>query len=255
MYMEERLILIIKELDKYGRLNVKNLSAKFKVSPMTIRRDLHILQERGFLLKSYGGAIASESLSQDKLYVARKKENAEKKKKIVEKAVSFIKSGMTILLDAGTTNYKLAQLLAVGTIYNLTVITNDLRIAFVLAVKKNFQVVMLGGLIDNESMLTCGAMTTDMLQELEIDLCFMGTQAINEKFEIRTPNMAKVDLKKTYLEKSKQRFLLTDSSKFDKSKLYKICDLKDFDYIITDKEMTPPEKKYIDKYKTIWLPA
>ncbi|MGI5085475.1 DeoR/GlpR family DNA-binding transcription regulator [Treponema putidum] len=253
MYVEERLELILKDLNRYGKLNVKALAEKFKVTPMTIRRDLSILEEKGLLLKSYGGALSKESLSHDKLYSTRKKENLPVKKKIAAEALLFIKNGMTILLDAGTTNYELAKFLVESSIKDLVIITNDLKIACVLAEKQFFQIVMLGGIIENENILTCGSMAVSMLKDFEIDACFVGTQSISNKFEIRTPNIAKVELKKTYIEKSQQRFLLTDSSKFEKSKLYKICDLKDFHYIITDKKMNLSEKNYIKKYKIAWV--
>jgi len=253
MYVEERLELILKDLSRYGKLNVKDLSEKFKVTPMTIRRDLSILEEKGLLLKSYGGALSKESLSHDKLYSTRKKENLPVKKKIAAEALLFIKNGMTILLDAGTTNYELAKFLVESSIKDLVIITNDLKIASVLAEKQFFQIVMLGGIIENENILTCGSMAVSMLKDFEIDACFVGTQSISDKFEIRTPNIAKVELKRTYIEKSQQRFLLADSSKFEKSKLYKICDLKDFHYIITDKKIGLSEKNYIKKHKVEWL--
>lgn len=253
MYVEERLELILKDLNRYGKLNVKALAEKFKVTPMTIRRDLNILEEKGLLLKSHGGALSKESLSHDKLYSTRKKENLPVKKKIAAKALLFIKNGMTILLDAGTTNYELAKFLVESSIKDLVIITNDLKIACVLAEKQFFQIIMLGGIIENENILTCGSVAVSMLKDFEIDACFVGTQSISNKFEIRTPNIAKVELKKTYIEKSQQRFLLTDSSKFEKSKLYKICDLKDFHYIITDKKMNLSEKNYIKKYKIEWV--
>lgn len=253
MYVEERLDLILRDLNRYGKLNVKELAEKFKVTPMTIRRDLSILEEKGVLLKSYGGALSKESLSHDKLYSTRKKENLSIKKKIAAEALLFVKNGMTILLDAGTTNYELARFLVESSIKDLIIITNDLKIACILAEKKFFQVIMLGGIIENENILTCGSMAVSMLKDFEIDACFVGTQSISDKFEIRTPNIAKVELKRTYIEKSQQRFLLADSSKFEKSKLYKICDLKDFNYIITDRKLALPEKNYIEKYKLVWI--
>lgn len=253
MYVEERLELILKDLNRYGKLNVKDLSEKFKVTPMTIRRDLSILEEKGLLLKSYGGALSKESLSHDKLYSTRKKENLPVKKKIAAEALLFIKNGMTILLDAGTTNYELAKFLVESSLKDLVIITNDLKIACVLAEKQFFQIVVLGGIIENENILTCGSMAVSMLKDFEIDACFVGTQSISDKFEIRTPNIAKVELKRTYIEKSQQRFLLADSTKFEKSKLYKICDLKDFHYIITDKKIGLSEKNYIKKHKLEWL--
>ena len=253
MYLEETLELILQEIKENGRINVKKLSEKFQVTPMTIRRNLSILEEKGLLFKSYGGATSSESLSHDKLYATRKKEKLSEKKKIASSAISFIESGMTVLLDAGTTNYELAKLMVKSTIHNVIVVTNDLKIAIILSERKNFQIVMLGGILENENILTCGVIANKILEELELDICFVGTQAINEKFEVRTPNIDKVDLKKTYLEKSKKKILVVDSSKFYKSKLYKICDLKDFNYIISDKEISEKEKKYIMKHKLEYI--
>ena len=253
MYLEERLEMILKEIKENGRINVKKLSEEFEVTPMTIRRDLTILEEKGLLFKSYGGAVSTESLSHDKLYATRKKEKLLEKKKIASRAISFIESGMTILLDAGTTNYELAKLLIKSNLHDVIVVTNDLKIAITLSERKTFQIVMLGGLLENENILTCGRIAIKVLEELEVDIRFVGTQAINEKFEIRTPNIDKVDLKKTYLEKAKKKILVVDSSKFYKSKLYKICDLKDFNHVISDKEISEKEKKYIIKYKLEYI--
>lgn len=253
MYLEERLDLILKELKEHGRLNVKDLATKFGVTPMTIRRNLEILEKKGLLLKSYGGAVLKESLSHDKLYSTRKKENLTEKKGIALKAVSYIKSGMIILLDAGTTNFELAKLLLEKEISKLTIVTNDLKTASVLTRREDFQIIMLGGIVENENVLTCGSIASTMLRDLKIDICFVGTQAINENLEIRTPNIDKVELKQIYLKNSHQKILVTDNSKFGKSKLYKICDLKDFQYIITNKKMEEKEKKYAEEHNVKWI--
>ena len=52
---------------------------------------------------------------------------------------------------------------------------------------------------------------------------------------------------------SHQKILVTDNSKFGKSKLYKICDLKDFQYIITNKKMEEKEKKYAEEHNVKWI--
>ena len=54
MFVEERQALIIKELQEKGRVKVKELSAKFKVTEDLIRKDLTALEEQGQLKKTYG---------------------------------------------------------------------------------------------------------------------------------------------------------------------------------------------------------
>lgn len=47
MFVEERHALIIQELKENGRVKVKELSAKFKVSEDLIRKDLALLAQQG----------------------------------------------------------------------------------------------------------------------------------------------------------------------------------------------------------------
>ena len=192
MYLEERLELILQEIKENGRINVKKLSEKFQVTPMTIRRNLSILEEKGLLFKSYGGATSSESLSHDKLYATRKKEKLSEKKKIASSAISFIESGMTVLLDAGTTNYELAKLMVKSTIHNVIVVTNDLKIAIILSERKNFQIVMLGGILENENILTCGVIANKILEELRSlkeNVSISLTDSCPEKINIDSEKM------------------------------------------------------------------
>ena len=49
MFVEERHALIIQELKENGRVKVKELSAKFKVSEDLIRKDLALLAQQGKL--------------------------------------------------------------------------------------------------------------------------------------------------------------------------------------------------------------
>ena len=57
MFVEERHALIIQELKENGRVKVKELSAKFKVSEDLIRKDLALLAQQGQIEKTYGGAV------------------------------------------------------------------------------------------------------------------------------------------------------------------------------------------------------
>src|SRR5438874_684617 len=57
LFREERIIKIFNLLESDNRVEVSDLSNRFGVSEDTIRRDLRELENRGFALKTHGGAL------------------------------------------------------------------------------------------------------------------------------------------------------------------------------------------------------
>ena len=86
---------------------------------MTIGRDFKKLEEKGLIIQTHGGAALPEFLMEEKKYERKKEEHTEIKRRIAKKIFQKIQSNMTIILDAGTTTYELATLLA-----------NSLRVEF-----------------------------------------------------------------------------------------------------------------------------
>ena len=82
---------------------VKDLSQKFCVSDMTIRRDLHIMEEQGILVTHYGGATIRHPSSVIHTFDMRKESFFEAKAAIARRAVEFIKENDVIYLDPSTT--------------------------------------------------------------------------------------------------------------------------------------------------------
>ena len=89
---------IINELREHGEVIVKILSEQFGVSEMTIRRDLHLLEEQGYATIHYGGAslldrqnIGCQSFS------LRKGKELENKRKIIKKSgILYKRRGCTL---------------------------------------------------------------------------------------------------------------------------------------------------------------
>ena len=61
MFLEERYEQIVKCIESEGRVTVKALADKFKVTEDCIRKDLRVLESRGKLKRVYGGAIIQRS--------------------------------------------------------------------------------------------------------------------------------------------------------------------------------------------------
>ena len=63
MLPAERHIKIIEIISETGSAGVEQLSKTLNVSPMTIRRDLNLLQEHNLIERSHGGAIMKQEVN------------------------------------------------------------------------------------------------------------------------------------------------------------------------------------------------
>jgi len=100
-----------------------------------------------------------------------------------------------------------------------------------------------------------GFYTEKMIESVTVDKAFVGTSTIDDNLFISTPTIEKASLKRKYLKNSNASILLADSSKFGRSSLFKVCNLKDFDMVISDNELDryftdEMEKKGINYYLT-----
>ena len=83
---------------------------------------------------------------------------------------------MTILLDSGTTTFEIAKLLKHHD--NLTVVTNDIKIAAEL-MNSNLTTIVVGGKLQNGVGALYGSLTEATLREMNVDLFFLGAHAIH----------------------------------------------------------------------------
>ena len=123
----ERRNAILEKLQVERRVVVSELSALYDVSEETIRRDLDKLENDGYAIKSYGGAVINENSNLDLPYNVRKNTNVLGKQKIASLISEMIHDGENIMLDASSTAVAIAK--AIKNKKDLTVITNSLEIA------------------------------------------------------------------------------------------------------------------------------
>lgn len=245
MLSVDRYQYILQYLEKKKSVTRKELANLLKVTPMTIGRDLKKLEEKGFLVCTYGGASLANSLVEEKKYERKKEENRAVKREIAKKAFEYIHSNMTLIFDAGTTTYELACLLAKSSHKNIQVITNDLYIALELYQKENIRVFLLGGEISPETGASVTMFSVEQMQNYNADLAFLGISSITENFDLTVPTEVKAFLKRKMMKISTKSILLVDKSKFNKKKLYKVENLQNFHKIITD---YPFSKQEIQKF-------
>jgi DeoR/GlpR family transcriptional regulator of sugar metabolism len=197
-----RQLEILELLTQKGNVTVEELAASFNVSKMTIRRDLEKLQENNLLQRTHGGALMNRVLLQEMAYNDKREEHSEIKQCITKRALSFIENDQTIFLDAGTTTYELALKLPNQ---NLTIITNDIRIAAHIMLTNN-RVIFLGGMIGKETGSVNDTNTQDMLEGFSVDVAFLGTSSVDNEMNLCTPDINRMKLKRIALKLQKNLF-------------------------------------------------
>ncbi|ULO04995.1 DeoR/GlpR transcriptional regulator [Paenibacillus sp. 19GGS1-52] len=135
MLMGTRQHEIMKLLELKQQVTIIELAEVFKVSQMTIRRDLDQLQSEGRIQRSHGGAVkVKRFMGAD--YDQRSNENKAEKLAIAREAVNHIEDGMSIILDAGTTVAGMVEELE--KFKGLKIITRDLHTALLLSNEERF---------------------------------------------------------------------------------------------------------------------
>src|SRR5690606_10123912 len=105
----ERQQSILEQLNENGSVLVAELVERFNVSEMTIRRDLDLLERKGLLQRTRGGAISNHGRSYEPPFLRRSTERLEEKRRIGMKAASLVRNGESIMLDVGTTTLEVAR--------------------------------------------------------------------------------------------------------------------------------------------------
>jgi len=233
MIAEERKALLIKKLREDGYVQVTDLAAELQISSATIRRDLIQLEKEGGCIRKRGGAVRStQGVTMEVPYDIKKHRNIEAKNRIAHEALNLIENGDTVLLDAGSTTYTLANLLHHKD--RLTVVTHDLNIAVKLAANPNINLICTGGIARANVFTLQGPQVADFIRTLRVDKSFIGADAIHADGTIGNVNIEEVPIKQALIQAANQVILLTDSSKFEVTGFAKVCDIGEVDYLITD---------------------
>jgi len=244
VFQEERLEKILALFEKDNRLVTKDLPEKFNTTSVTIRKDLAILEQRGLLKRTHGGAIRTKKLYPGLALNEKEKINLEEKTRIAKKAASLISKGDTIILDSGSTTSLLAK--EIKNLQGITVITNAINIANEL-LHSDIEVILIGGLLLKQTSTMFGPLADVALRKITADKLFMGVDGIDFEVGLTTPNIQEAETSRVMMEISGEVIVVVDSSKFGRRSLGVISKVNEVNKIITTKKLTDSEVEKLNK--------
>lgn len=214
----------------------KELCEIFGVSIETVRRDLNILEEEGFIQKVYGGARLVENPNIPATIEAwdtRLKKNEVFKKSIAERVATLIPDGCTVFLDTGTSVFEVLPLLQEKK--NLTVLTNSLRIASELGLCDGFSVYNIGGLVKRETLTSIGLFAKDFLASFyRIDFAILSCDGFVPERGTTEYSIEIAEFKQLVIDKAAHVIAVADHTKFGIAGSCVCCPIEKIGTLVTD---------------------
>lgn len=238
LLVEERRRRICDLLREHGRVTVDDLSKRFDTSVVTIRLDLAALESSGALTRTRGGALARRDDDDLPIVIKQTLHHAEKTR-IAKAAATLINDGETIVLDSGTTTAEIARQIRTLGLKSINVITNALNIAMLLSDVPAVRLIMLGGVLRQESNSLSGYMAESAITHLRADRLFLGVDGLDPEIGLMTPHLAEAQLNAKMIQISRQVIAVTDSSKLLRRNVSVIAQVDQLHMLITDTAARP----------------
>jgi DeoR family fructose operon transcriptional repressor len=235
MYAAERQQRILTEARRAGRVEVAVLADSLGVAAETIRRDLTSLERRGSLRRVHGGAIPVERLELEPTLATRSTRHADVKRRIAARVLDELPAGGTVLLDSGSTTQAVVEMLPPDA--DLTVLTNSVPAAAVLATHPGVSLYLLGGRVRGTTAAAVGDWATAALDGVTVDLAVLGTNGLSVTRGLTTPDQAESLVKRAMVRAARRVVVATDSTKAGDDHLHRFATLEEVDVVITDRDL------------------
>ena len=243
----ERRQLLARRLAEQGGVAVGDMAREFGVSTETIRKDLIFLEEQGLALKSHGGAIPTGDLLERPREI-KETENPQAKAEIARAARELIPDNAIVLMDAGSTTFALAQLVA--EMEGVTVFTNSVPIMSLLGPTGN-KVFCLGGELRGSSMAVAGVWAVDAVRGVRVDTAFLGTDGFVGQAGPSSASYEEMQFKSAVAETSDRAVVLSDHSKFGQRGLFQFCAWRDVYALVTDAHAPEADARAIAQHTRV----
>lgn len=235
MYQDERLLEILKYLNKNSNMSVHTICEMFGVSRDTARRDIVRLIEQGAAVRSRGGISLPVLKNTIKNYRERLEAYSDEKKDIAKRALEFIEEGKHYFFDVSTTVSFLAQYVD----KDITVFTHSLDNIEILSEKRDVHVYSTGGSLNKSNRFFYSPDCLNYISGIKFDTAFFGAAAITEE-GIFYADEEDAYVKSKACKNSSKVIVLADFEKFNKVSYFKGLSWNEIDMLITD--CTPPDK-------------
>ena len=236
-----------------GRVEVAELADRFGVTTETIRRDLSDLQSQQVVRRVHGGAIPWETDDFEPLVSVRGDQHDAEKRRLAKVAVHELPEHGTVIIDSGSTLTRFAEALPHDC--GLTVVTNSLPTAQVLADFAHLEVVVIGGTVRKNTLAMVDTLAAASLEPLHVDTLFISSDGMSPEAGLTTPYREEAALKQAMMRAARRVVALVDHSKLGQDHFIRFADWSEVDVLVTNTDVPRDTVEAIEALGTAVLLA
>ena len=235
VFARERQEHIARIVEEHGRARVAELAAQFGVSGVTIRKDLVVLESEHRLVRTHGGAIATDRSRPELSFEIRERLQTDEKQQIGLAAAALVHDGESIVMDASTTALSVARhLKARGGWSQVTVITNGLRLAAELAGHPGITVLMLGGRVRWEALSVVGQLGDGLFSRINVQKAFLGAAGFTLESGLADATDEGAQIKRSMVAAASEVIAIVDHTKWGRAAFATFCPSDKISIVLTD---------------------
>lgn len=249
MLQIERQNYILQWLHEKGFLSTAEIANQFKVSQMTIWRDIEDLENQGLAKRVHGGlaqpdwslgdtAISPISTSQQPVFEFPESIYEPRRLALGRYAAEkFVKPGDDLILEGGST---VACLIPHINAENVTIITNGLNTMALAQVHKTVQTVLCcGGVLNQPNAIFIGPQAENFFLSYRVDRTFISASGVTIKDGFVDPSPIYDSMKRVMCRSARQRIVMMDSRKIGRTALSRVMGLNEVDILVTNDDADP----------------
>lgn len=227
-----RMAGILDTIAERREVSLAELAEQFGSSAATLRRDLTVLADQGLIIRTHGGAKAAGSLAE--LPVAlRDTRFQDAKRRIARAAAARIpRERHAIALSGGTTTAGVARELTGHT--DLTIVTNSLSIASLVAPHPRLRVVMTGGILRAQSLELVGVLAEGTFNAINVGTAILGADGFTAAAGVTTHDETEARTNHAMVAKAQRTIVVADGSKIGSVALAQMAETPSVSMLITD---------------------
>lgn len=235
MFIEERHQAILDIIKENGKITIAEIAIRFNISYESARRDLRLLEEKGFCKRTHGGAILANQVSVTPP-LNRDYHNMiiqDNYREIARFAATMIRPNDIVYLTGGSFGHIMLNYLPRDIHY--TVIVNSVYLGNELRNFENIDFYIAGGKVRKSGSIV-DSLSNNFISQMHFDLCFITGSGLTAEFGLTNGTDETATFQRSVIKNSRRKCLLMPSAKIGVDSFIKVCDVEVFDSIITDWE-------------------
>lgn len=248
MFIEERHQAILTTIQEKGRISIGEIQDRFDVSVDSARRDLRLMEERGLLKRTHGGAIPIQQvgLCPPRHRDVKGMEIWDNYRAIAKAGAAFINENDIVYLTGGSLGFIMLPYLPRH--FHYTLVVNSVTLAEEFKFWDNVDVYITGGKMRMHATTSLvDSFATAFVRNMHFDVCLLTGGGYDANFGFSNGTDETATFQRTIIKNARKRILMMPHQKIGFQAFIKVCEADCFDTLITDWEAVEDELNKIEE--------